>query len=224
MGLCKIKLLTGEVCRKQDCVVLSPERIVYSQHLKMRPLAITDNATNAITASFKWTSDEFSEAQRSHAASQLRPWLRYAFLSIVVLVSAGTVLLTLTKPLTADSIIQLVIVGGSCALLLASGLFKGRNFKGHWKRGQLKERDVMYRFTPDALLLEDELSSASIRWQAFVKVLEAERGFLFYSQAAMFHWVPFHAFEDQQDIERVRKYIVQSEVPLKSLNVPAPVE
>ncbi len=43
---------------------------------------------------------------------------------------------------------------------------------------------------------------------------------ILYPQSNIFRWIPFHAFEDARDIERVREFIVQSEVPFKSLNAP----
>ena len=177
--------------------------------------------TTLITASFKWTLDEYVEAQQIHAASRVRPRVQRAFLGLMVFVFAVNLFFTLTKPLTAHSINETAVVSGVCAFLFGSILFNRQinewSFQAAWKRLRWRERDVLYRFTPDALFSEDEFSRASVQWKVFVKVTEAQRGFLFYSQANVIHWLPFHAFEDTQDIAQVRQYIVQSEVPFKAL-------
>ncbi len=54
-------------------------------------------------------------------------------------------------------------------------------------------------------------------WKNFVKVVEAEDGFLLYTHERIFHWLPFRAFETTQAIDDVRAFAQASGVPFKKI-------
>ncbi len=51
------------------------------------------------------------------------------------------------------------------------------------------------------------LASSESQWKLFIKVVETNDGFLFYLQKNLFYWLPFSAFEQPEEIEKVKQFV-----------------
>jgi hypothetical protein len=76
------------------------------------------------------------------------------------------------------------------------------------------EMEVEWEFSKKEIRTQSALGEATLQWRGFIKVVEANDGFLFYPLEMFFHWVPFSAFESADCVDRVRTFVTENNVPL----------
>jgi hypothetical protein len=74
--------------------------------------------------------------------------------------------------------------------------------------------EVEWEFSKKEIKTQSALGEATLQWKAFLKVVEASDGFLFYPLEKFFHWMPFSAFESSECVELVRTFVTENNVPL----------
>src|SRR5437667_5994152 len=69
----------------------------------------------------------------------------------------------------------------------------------YWSRGFSKRPDanieINWRFSEAEITMQTSLSSSTVAWKSFFKIVETSDGFLFYPLKKLFYWLPFAAFE-----------------------------
>ena len=174
------------------------------QSIVVRPFRTS--MSTQITASFRWSKNEFLRAQRLA--------LRHS--------SAGAVVLYRLMPaigvlILLSGIVQLYqhTTGwpGVVFTLLFSSLFFSMPFFA--RRTALKlyaqkpDRDMEVRWdiSNDGIRSKTELASSENTWAFFQKALRVREGFLLYPGGSVFHWLPMHAFRDTADVERFAELV-----------------
>lgn len=171
---------------------------------------------HGVTASYKWTRDEFVVAQISYVRQRTRP--KFKGVRYLILVFLWIYAIWYAHPgvwqwfvYAEAAALSFIALGGDTTLTWL--------FTRKWKKAQQRESDNFYQFTPDTIAMQTRFGNSTVKWDAFIKILEVKRGFLLFQQPRLFYWVPFHAFEGTADIEKVRELIVRSEVPFTRANV-----
>lgn len=151
-----------------------------------------------ITASFRWSPEEFLSAQRIHMRySPLgRKVRRGVFVVGPAAVAFGAVILVLHGFNLAG--LFFVIIG---VALSASPLLSRRVLLKHYEQRSDRDMLVCWEFYPDRIVSKTEASSATLEWRMVKKVLQTARGFLLYPNDQSFHWLPDRAFRESADVQ-----------------------
>ena len=129
---------------------------------------------NPIKASFRWTQNEFLEAQRVHMrhSAMGRKIRRTLFLTAPLTILFGTAILVARgmHPMGFFCIILGMV-------MFAAPLFVRRVALKHYSQRPDREMLVNWEFYPDRLQSRTEASSASLEWRMLSRVLQAAQGF-----------------------------------------------
>lgn len=173
--------------------------------------------TETCKAKYRWTRTELQKAMLHHRRLKLR---RGILLTAQIL--SGILLLFITIILlgwlflgsTSHPPWSLLFVIAFCIYWLAydklNSWFAGRGFEKRPDAGA----EVKWEFTVNAIAVQTELGKAEGSWKRFIKVAETDDGFLFYPLRNMFQWIPASAFESNDCIELVRRFIRENGIPL----------
>lgn len=168
-------------------------------------------------ANYVWTQDEFVTAKQRYYQNKFRDVFRIllkltcAFLLLLVLfVVAISIVFPSPNPAPYWTFILTVAI---CIY----GLIYDRVNVWIWKRKFRKrpntDTNVEWLFAEDVIKIETVVGEATVKWQAFIKVVEFNDGFLFYTMENFFHWIPFHSLDSVECVEIVRKVIVNNRCP-----------
>lgn len=169
------------------------------------------------TAKYVWTPDELIQAMQQHHSVGFRKEFRILLkvtcallLSFVLLVVIVSLVYPYDQPAPYWSLIL-------TSVICVYGLIYDRVNVWVWRRGFRKRPDadtlVEWVFKVDAIETKTPLGEASVRWKTFIKIVEVDDGFLFYSMEKFFHWIPFHSFDSEDCIVAVRNLILKNECP-----------
>ena len=153
-----------------------------------------------ITASYRWSKDEFLRAQRLAVRHSRQGRLLYRFLTVIGVLILLSGVVGLCQRTTGW-------LGFLFTVLLSSFFFSVPLFA---RRTALKlyaqkpDRDmvVTWDISDDGIRSKTELASSESTWAFFQKVFRVREGFLLYTSGSIFYWLPMHAFRDTADAER----------------------
>jgi YcxB-like protein len=157
-----------------------------------------------VIASFKWTQREFlllQQVQMRHSPFGRK--LRRGTISVGLLSIALGVGIIVVHGLKSAGIAFLPAGAG----LLASPWFLRRANIKHYTQRPDRDMVVNWEFRAEGLRSKTESSSGEFSWSMITKVLRTPQGFLLYPNDRVFHWVPIHAFQDAEAIERFSQLV-----------------
>lgn len=153
-----------------------------------------------ITASFRWSRNEFLRAQRLAVRhSPQGRWL-YRFTTAI-----GVLIL-----LSGIVSVYKGTVGwlGFLFTVLFSGIFFCMPFLARRTALRLyaqkpdRDMEVTWEISEDGIHSKTRLASSENTWTFFHRVIRTKEGFLLYSSGSMVNWLPTHAFRNADDMER----------------------
>jgi hypothetical protein len=151
-----------------------------------------------IKASYRWTVDELSTANRLHLRHlpRSKKTSREMWLLAPIAIPAG--IYSLLTPGSRWLSVLFIIVGASYAAFTA--LCRRMTHKHFATR---PDRDMMvdWEFYPDRLVAKTEASVTKSEWPAIPRVLRTPQGFLLYKGEHLYYWVPTHAFNSTTEID-----------------------
>lgn len=170
------------------------------------------------TAKYILTTDVYVASMQRHYSLRLRREFKILLKVACALLLALVVFLTFVgivlpydrpAPYWAFALIAMISV---------YGLVHDRVNVWHWKRRFRKNphgtnNEVEWTFANDAVRMKTPLGEATVKWEAFVKIIDLPDGFLFYHTKVLFSWIPFTSFESDQCVGTVRGMIAKSECP-----------
>jgi hypothetical protein len=180
-------------------------------------------------AAYRWTPEELHRALRHHRESNLRP----AFVIAIGVVSSlfallSLFLLILMGPLSPSAWPAYPFIAFALYWLFVRQRFNRwlveRNFHQNLVANQLIECEISpekVRFACEGVGLEE------YHWKAFIMVMEAHDGFLFYLHRHKFYWLPFSAFNQTGTASEAKQFIkanVVRYVRQASVRAPLPTD
>jgi len=171
-------------------------------------------------AKYRWTREQLTIAMQHHQATKLRRGvvLMMKIFSIILLSFIGVVLLAwilLPSPSSPSSppwaLLLLVIF---CVYLLMFDRVNAWSWGRRFGKRPDAEMEVEWEFSKKEIRTQSALGEATLQWRGFIKVVEANDGFLFYPLEKFFHWMPFSAFESPDCVDRVRTFVTENNVRL----------
>lgn len=175
-------------------------------------------------AAYRWTSDELVAAMRRHQDSELRPSIAWA-VGAFATVLAVAILYALwvesrhygglgdSSPLAMVAVPAFAIYWTLLRRPLADWQLR-RGFSKNPSADQMIEWEVSAK---EVKYYQRGLFYTAAAWKNFVKVTEASDGFLLYTHAQIFVWLPFRAFDGPHAPERVREFVRASGLPYRKL-------
>ncbi len=153
-----------------------------------------------ITASFRWTKDEFLRAQRlaMRHAPKSRLILRVTTLIGALILLSGIVGVH-NRTLGWAGFAFTVFYSG---IFFSVPLFARRAARKMYAQKPDRDMQVTWEISDDIVRTKTELASSENAWAFFQKVRRLREGFLIYPSGNIFHWLPLHAFRDPADAER----------------------
>jgi hypothetical protein len=161
---------------------------------------------NPVTIRFRWTTDELSQAYRYHFRHVCRPAFRRALHGIFAAMLVGGVLGCLQ-----ETGVRLAIPLG----LICGGIywFAVRPFERRWAirrqfaRRPDKDDEIEWQIAPEGIRTNSTNTRSESRWEAFSKVVLTARGFIFYRNDQILHWLPRHAFAGDAEFGKVAELV-----------------
>ncbi len=149
---------------------------------------------------FEWSDETLAPAFDYH-------WrVRYRLAARILLGAVGVLfMLCAIALLFADGFSLKFIL----SLLFAQWAFTGRiiskwEFKRNIRKNPGNHKMVAVDFTPDRVRSQmSELGGSDVAWEVFERVVHTPSGFLLYPNTGTFRWIPHHAFENEDDIQRL---------------------
>jgi hypothetical protein len=174
--------------------------------------------TETCEAKYRWTRTELQKAMLHHRRLMLRRGiLLFAQIFSVILLLFIAVILIAWLFLDSTSSppwASLLFLSGFCIYWLAHDkLYSRLAVRGFEKRPDAGT-EVKWKFTVSSIILQTELVKAQSSWKGFMKVAETDDGFLFYPVRNVFQWIPASAFESNDCVELVRRFIRENGIPL----------
>lgn len=173
-------------------------------------------------AAYRWTSEELATAWRRHRDSELSPSIARLVGAFALLLSALVLWAVLYAKSNGswssdDSPLAALVVPAFALYwtVLRNPLLAwqaGRGFKKRPDADQLFEWEISAK---EVKYFQRGLFYTARAWKSFVKVAEAEDGFLLYAQESIFLWLPARAFESPEAVAQVRAFIQTSGIPYK---------
>jgi hypothetical protein len=157
-----------------------------------------------ITATFKWTQQEFlllQQIQMRH--SQLGRKLRRGTLSVGLL---STVLGAGVIAVHGFRSVGIAFLPAGIALLASPWFLRRANIK-HYAQRPDRDMVVNWEFHSNCLCCKTDASSGQFSWKMILRALRTPQGFLLYINDRLFHWVPVHAFSNAEAIESFSQLI-----------------
>jgi hypothetical protein len=163
-----------------------------------------------------WTSDEYVTAMHRHYSFKFRREFKILLkvacallLAFVVFVTFIAIVFPYDKPAPYWAF-------ALTAVICVYGLVYHRVNVWYWKRRFRKRpqpTEIEWTFTDDAVQMKTCLGEATVKWEAYEKVLEVRDCFLFYSTRSLFSWIPFSSLESIECIGAIREMIAKSKCP-----------
>jgi hypothetical protein len=173
--------------------------------------------TETCKAKYRWTRGQLAIAMQHHQATKLRRGvvLMMKICSIILLSFIGVVLLAwILLPSTSSPPWTLLLLIIFCFYLLMFDRVNAWSWGRRFEKRPDAEMEVEWEFSKEEIKTQSALGEATLQWKGFIKVVEANDGFLFYPLEKFFHWMPFSAFESPDCVDRVRTFVTENNVPL----------
>lgn len=153
-----------------------------------------------MTASFRWSKDEFLRSQRlALRHSRGGRWI-YRFTMVVgtlILLSGAASLYQHTTDWAGFVFIALF-----SAIFFSMPLFVRCAARQAYAQKPDRDMEVTWDISEDGIRSKTPLALSENTWASFQKMVRAREGFLLYPSGRMFHWLPTHAFRDTEEVER----------------------
>lgn len=165
-----------------------------------------------INASYRWTLDEFLQAQSLHYDLFVKPknklfgLIDFRIFAVIVAVLAILRLLIdlASAELSSFEQVVLAVLLGLSILYLSQPWFQRRTLTNHYKQRPDREKLVQYRIDSDAIRVTTEgMSSSRNKWSVYQGIVRTSKGFLLYPNDVSFQWLPNHAFATPEEGEAV---------------------
>jgi len=166
---------------------------------------------------YRWTREQLTIAMQHHQATKLRRGvvLMMKIFSIVLLSFLGVALLAwILLPSTSSPPWALLLLVIFSFYLLMFDRVNAWSWGRRFGKRPDAEMEVEWEFSKKEIRTHSALGEATLQWKSFIKVVEANDGFLFYPLENFFHWMPFSAFESPDCVDRVRTFVTENNVPL----------
>jgi hypothetical protein len=169
-----------------------------------------------ITATFTWTFDEFKARNAALTVRNVPPnrssafttWLTYGCLLVAMIWMVTKHVSNWGSPLFDPtrinwSSIGLFILPPTIMVIVIWVVLK-QNPKRAFSYSPDRDKSVMVTFTSDDILMKvPGLYETRWTWPALIEVRRTPNGFCFFVAPKGGFWVPFHAFQSNNDIEAV---------------------
>jgi hypothetical protein len=153
-----------------------------------------------ITASFRWSKDEFLRVQRLAVRHSRQGRLIYRVTTLIgVLILLSGVVSLYQRTTGWPGFLFTVFFS---ALFFSIPLFARRTALKIYAQKPDRDMEVTWDISDDGIRSKTELASSENTWAFFQKVLRVREGFLLYPSGSIFHWLPMHAFRNTGDAER----------------------
>lgn len=168
------------------------------------------------TAKYIWTSDDYVVAMGRHYSLALRFAYKMLLKVASALLLALVIFITIVAVVSPDGKRAPYWAFALVATICVYGLVYDRVNVWYWKRKFRKSppaKGIEWTFEDDFVQMKASLGEATLKWEAFIKVVEFPDGFMFYSTKNFFFWIPFSSLESVLCIETVRAMIINSKCP-----------
>ena len=109
------------------------------------------------------------------------------------------------EPITIGDILSIIVfigMGVLCLFPRQIGMFLFcRGFDEQPEANAIIE----WKFSEEKINLRSNVGCSEVLWEAFIKVIETNEGFLFYHQKLIFHWLPYSSLQPET-IEAIRRF------------------
>lgn len=157
---------------------------------------------NTITATYKWTEDEYAASFNAHeqaTGSTGRrknggdtPLILAALLTPLWVVLG---ILALREPgFRLNDLLLLLLLAVSAAFVFYRRRAGVRPARPEPVERKGRDETVHYTFSPAGIEIKTETAAGHLDWAGLSTVARTRQGFLFYRDESVFHWAPFHAF------------------------------
>jgi hypothetical protein len=170
-------------------------------------------------ATFIWSQNEYLKAMQYHYQENMRP----AFSTAISVIAAVLVFIGIETffrsdrdfEMTATAIVFSIL--GSYWLFFRKKIAEWFNLK-KFKKSAGAFKKIEWEFSEDSLSNRvEDVGSADFKWVAIQRAVESAEGFLFYPYPVIFYWLPFSAFEEPADVDRVRDMIQSNKIPYRKI-------
>jgi len=170
-------------------------------------------AFDPISARYLWGAEEMAEALSAHNRHMVRPvfrFLLYLILGFYPLVSLVVPVVMACNPENSPETRRNAALIAILAGLFWSWVVVGIRRKSflRWRTRRIFRSNpngagiAEWSFGPEEVAVRTPLTASTILWPAFIKVVEAPRGFMLYQNSQLFNWVPGHAFRSAGELAR----------------------
>lgn len=151
-----------------------------------------------VTIHYRWNADEGLNGYRWHfrqrpLRQRVTPWV-----IIIGSMLCGVVYLVRSEFRTALP----PLLFGSILYVLYF-IMHPRTLRRQLLKRPDQDSDVEWQVASDGIRTRNDHGTSEFKWSGISKVVQTPMGFLFYSNAQIFHWVPRHGFADDADFQRV---------------------
>jgi hypothetical protein len=158
-----------------------------------------------ITAKYRWSVEDFVQANRYHLRHLFHPLTRFSlhvFFAILFLAGIGG-LLTYPKP----NVTSLAVQSGCIVAGLYWFVFRRFDFRSAMRRRYAKRPDkdseVEWEIGPDKLAVRWCLGYSEFKWEAILQVVRTPGAVLLYPLDLCFYYLPRHGFSSNAEFEQV---------------------
>lgn len=165
--------------------------------------------TPPITASFRWSAEEFLAGHHMHMCYS--PSGR-KFRSATRIWGPGSIIFGITLLVVRDLHPMGFVFVFLGVVLLLIPLFSRRILLKRYDHRPDRGMLITWGFLPGRIESKTDASSGTMEWQMISRIVWSKQGFLLYPTDQLFHWIPVHAFRDETEAQNFAA-LAKSKVP-----------
>jgi hypothetical protein len=146
-----------------------------------------------IIVKYQWTVEVYREALRWSMRQRIRPVFRYAIILLAGFFWIAGFYFLKVEGVTTATLLSFSLGLYWMAIFPVMVAIKCRRFKNRPDYGA----EVEWQITPEKLTLRTANASSEANWKVFAKVVQTPKGFLFYPNLEIFHWLPRQGFASE---------------------------
>jgi len=153
-----------------------------------------------IIASYRFTKEEYLRAQRFAVRHSVHGRLIYRITTIIgVIIVLSGIASVWNHTVGWIGLLYTLIIGG---VFFSMPLFARRTALKLYAQDPNRDREVKWQISDERVVFKTELTAAENSWASFLRVIRVRDGFLLYPNDRAFNWLPSHAFQAPEDVER----------------------
>lgn len=165
-----------------------------------QPPCLPTSQAPPITASFRWSKDEFLLSQRlAMRCSREGRWISRFNTAVGALILLSGIVTLYQHIIGWLGFLFTIVFGG---FLLSMPFFARRAALKFYSQKPDRDMEVIWDISEDGVRSKTPLAVSENTWLFFPRVIRAREGFLLFPSARIFHWLPMHAFRNTEDAER----------------------